>query len=77
MPLDAFEADHIGFARNGVGSAAPRCVDAQGLTFDLIAKVMQRDDPLRRSYLQRRWRSQAVERCNIDRTPYSSVALRR
>ena len=55
MPLDVLEAGLVGLARNGVGGAAPRCVDALELKFDLIVKVLQRDDPLRRSYLQRRW----------------------
>jgi hypothetical protein len=77
MPLDVFEADLVRLAGNGVGSAAPRCVDAQGLKFELIVKVLQRDDPLRRSYLQRRWHSQAVGRCNIERTSFSPIALSR
>jgi hypothetical protein len=52
MLLDVLEAD---FARNGVDTAALRPVDAQGLDFSLIAKLLQRDDLLRRSYLRRRW----------------------
>ena len=55
MPLDMLEADLVGRARDGVDGTTPRRVDAQGLDFDLIVKVLQRDDPLRRSYLQRRW----------------------
>jgi hypothetical protein len=73
MPPDVFEAD---FARKGVDSAALRNVDTQGLDFDLIVKLLQRDDPLRRSYLQRRWQryrasvalSRDVEDCNLQRT---------
>lgn len=77
MPPDVFEADLIGLARGGVGSATPRCVDARRLEFDLIVKVLQRDDPLRRLYLKRRWHSQAVGRCNIERTSFSPIALSR
>ena len=51
MPLDLLEADPVGLARNGVGGAAPQCLDAQGLSLDFIVKALQRDDPLRRSYL--------------------------
>ena len=75
MPLDVLEAELVGFAGSGVGGAAPLCLDAQGLKFDLIAKVLQRDDPLRRSYLQRQWQSQAVGRCNIERTSSSPITL--
>jgi hypothetical protein len=54
MPLDVLEANLVGVAC-GVDGAPPQHVDAQGLKFDLMVKVLQRDDPLRRSYLQRRW----------------------
>jgi hypothetical protein len=37
--------------------AAPRSLGAQRLDLDAIVKVLQRDDPTRRSYLQRRWYS--------------------
>ena len=77
MPLDVLETDLVGLAQSGVGGAASRCLDAQGLEFDLIVKVLQRDDPLRRSYLQRRWHSQAARRCNIERTSSSAIALSR
>jgi hypothetical protein len=77
MPLDAFEADLVELARHGVGSTAPRCDDAREFKFDLIVKVLQRDDPLRRSYLQKRWHSQAVGRCNSERTSFSPIALNR
>ena len=43
MPLDMPEVD---FQRYGVDSTALRRVEAQGCKFD---KVLQRDDPLRRS----------------------------
>jgi len=77
MPLDVLEADLAGLVINGVGGGAPRCLDAQRLKFDLILKVLQRDDPLRRSYLKRRWRSQVVGGCNIARTPLPPIALSR
>ena len=73
MPLDVLEADRVGLASNRVGSAAPRCPDAQPLKFDLMVKVLQRDDPLRRSYLQRRWHSQALGRCDMERTLSSPI----
>jgi hypothetical protein len=53
MLLDVRDA---GLTQNGAGGAPPRYLDAQRLKFDLIVKVLQRNDPLRRSYLQRRWR---------------------
>jgi hypothetical protein len=43
----------------------------------LIVKVLQRDDPLRRSYLQNRWHSQAVGCCNIERTSSPPIVLSR
>ena len=52
MPLDVLEAGLVGLGRNG---AAPRRGEAQGLELDLMVKALQRDDPLRRSFLQRRW----------------------
>jgi hypothetical protein len=55
MPLDVLEANLVGVARDGVDGAASRRVDARGVAFDLMVKVLPRDDPLRRSYLQRRW----------------------
>jgi hypothetical protein len=51
MPLDTLEADLA--AVFGVDGATCRCADIFGERFEL--KVLQRDDPLRRSYLQRRW----------------------
>ena len=77
MPLDVLEAGLEGLAKNGVGGAAPRCFNAQELKFDLIVKVLQRDDPVRRSYLQRRWQSHTVGRCNSGRTSSSAIASRR
>ena len=50
MALDVLEA---GFAQDGTDSAEFR---AQGFDWDLIVKLLQRDDPMRRLYLQRRWR---------------------
>src|SRR5439155_9363839 len=49
MPLDVLEADLVGLGSNSVGRGAPRYLDAQRLKFDLIVKVLPRDDPLRRS----------------------------
>ena len=77
MPLDVLEADLVGLGSNSVGRGAPRYLDAQRLKFDLIVKVLPRDDPLRRSYIQRRWYSQAVGCCNIERTSSSPTALSR
>jgi hypothetical protein len=83
MPLDVLEADLVGVARGGVDGAAPRRIDAQGLEFDLMVKVLQRDDPLRRSYLQRRWHGHptslawGVGRCNFGRTCLSPTVLSR
>jgi hypothetical protein len=81
MPLDVLEADLVALACSGVDSTAPRRVDVQ----DLMVKVLQRDDPLRRSYLQRRWYgyptsaplSQEVGRFDLVRTSLSSNALGR
>jgi hypothetical protein len=47
MPLDKLGS--------GVDGASPRRVDAKGLKFDVMMQVLQRDDPLRRLYVQRRW----------------------
>jgi hypothetical protein len=85
MPLDVLEADLVRLARDGVDGAAPRHVDAQGLKLDLIVKVLQRDDPLRRSYLQRRWHGHptsvplawAVGRYNFGCTSLSQIVLSR
>ena len=68
MPLDVLDADFVELGSNGVGGSASRCLDAQRLKFDLIVKVLPRDDPLRRSYLQRWWHTRAVGRGNIERT---------
>ena len=85
MPLDVLEADLVGVAHDGVDGAAPRRVDAQGLKFDLMVKVLQRDDPLRRSYLQRRWHGHptsvplawGVGRYNFGCTSLSPIVLSR
>jgi hypothetical protein len=82
MPLDVLKADLVVLACNGVEGPAPRRVD-EG--FDLMVKVLQRDDPLRRSYLQRRWYgyptpsplSEEVRYYNIVRTFLSPNALGR
>ena len=55
MQLDVLVADFVRLTRNRVDAGAPRRVDAQGRKLDLMVKLLQRDDPLRRSYLQRRW----------------------
>ena len=83
MPLDVLEADLAGVAHDGVDGAAPRRVDAQGLRLDFMVKEPQRDDPLRRSYLQRRWHghptsvrpSREVGRYNFEHTSLSPIAL--
>ena len=49
MALDALETDLVGVARNVFDDAAPRRVGDQGLNFELTVKVLQRDDPPRRS----------------------------
>jgi hypothetical protein len=54
MPLDVPEADFAGVARNPVALDLERS-DAQGFAVNLMVKALQRDDPLRRSYLLRRW----------------------
>ena len=46
MPLDVLEPSLVGRA-NGVSGAAPR-LRAQELNFDLVVKVLQRDDPQRK-----------------------------
>ena len=82
MPLDVLDANLV---RNGVDSAAVRCGNAQGLQLDLIVRILQRDDPLRRSYLRRRWQghstpvsfSQNVQGRNLAGTPVSLTALSR
>jgi hypothetical protein len=79
MPLDLLEPGLVGRAKNGVGvvgGPAPR-LNAQELKFDLAVKVLQRDDPLRRSYLQSRWQSQAVGRSNIEGTSAPPIVLSR
>ena len=78
MPLDVLDADLVGLGSNGIGGAVPRGSDAQRLAkFDLVVKVLPRDDPLRRSYLQSWWHSQDVGRGNIERTFSSPTALSR
>jgi hypothetical protein len=81
MPPDVLEA----VACNGVDGAQPGRVESPGREFDLMVKVLQRDDPLRRSYLQRRWHGQPTSvrlprergRYNVERAPLSPVALSR
>jgi len=75
MPLDVLEPSLVGRA-NGVSGAAPR-LRAQELNFDLVVKVLQRDDPLRRSYLQSRWHSQVVGRSNFEGTSAPPIVLSR
>ena len=77
MPLELFGAALVGPTHKDTACAAPQCLDAQGLELDLIVKVLQRDDPSRRSYLQRRWHSQAVGRCSIERMTSPAIALSR
>jgi hypothetical protein len=63
MPLDLIGAALIGPVHNQGPGAALQCLDARELELDLIVRMLQRDDPSRRSYLQRRWQSQ-VGSCN-------------
>jgi hypothetical protein len=78
MPLDVLEANPVGVARDGVDGAAPRRVGAQGLAFDLMVKVLPRDDPLRRSYLQRRWHGHPTSvplACGVQRYNFGCTSL--
>ena len=63
--------DQTGTVHNVRVHAASR-VDGQWPTFDAcdFVKALDRDDPLRRSYLQRRWHSQR------GRTPRQPIASR-
>jgi hypothetical protein len=82
MPLDVLEAGVLGCARDDVDGAAPRRT-AQGHNFDLMLKVLHRDDPLRRSFLQRRWQghpvplSREVGRYNFEHIIVSMALSRR
>jgi hypothetical protein len=85
MPLDVLEADLVEVAHNDVEGAAPRRVDAQGLKFGLMMQVLQRDDPLRRLYIQRQWHgyptsvpfSLEVAGYNFERPSLSPIPLSR
>jgi len=85
MPLDVLEADPVEVAHNGGDGAPHRRVDAQGLSFDLMMQVLQRDDPLRRLYIQRRWHgyptsvtfSLEVTGYNFERPSLSPISLSR
>ena len=57
MPLDVLAADLVRVTRIDVDGAEPCRVDAQERTFDLMVRLLQRDDPLRRLYLRKRWQS--------------------
>jgi hypothetical protein len=80
MALDVPEADLVGLVRNGVDGAAP-LIDG----FDLMLRAMHRDDPLRRSYLQRRWHGHSTAipllrelgRYKLERRSVSTMALSR
>ena len=79
MPLNVLEADLAGSACSDLVGVATRCIDAQRLKPDLMVKVLQRDDPLRLSYLQKRWHghsasapySRGMERYTLERTSFS------
>ena len=77
MPLDLLGAALGEPAQKDGAGATSRGFDVQVLELDLIVKVLQRDDPSRRSYLQKRWHVQAVGRCNIERMASSAIALSR
>ena len=77
MPLDVLEADRVGLAQTGDGGAALRCLDTQGVKYELIVRLLQRDDPLRRSYLLKRWQSQAGGRCDIEASSSATAPNRR
>ena len=76
MALDVLEADLVGVAHDSGDRAAARRAEAPELKFNLMVRVLQRDDPLRRSYLQRRWHghptslllAREVRRYNFGRT---------
>jgi hypothetical protein len=80
MALDALEADLVGRVRNDVDGAAP-LIDG----FDLMLRVMHRDDPRRRSYLQRRWHGHSTTipllrelgRYKLERRSVPTIALSR
>jgi hypothetical protein len=84
MPFDVLETDFAGVARNPMALDFERS-DAQGLEFNLMVKALQRDDPLRRSYLQRRWHghitplpfSREIQRNNLGRASLTPVVLAR
>jgi hypothetical protein len=84
MPLDVLETDIAGVARTPMALGFEGS-DAQGLEFNLMVKALQRDDPLRRSYVQRRWHghitpvpfSQEVRRYNLGCASLTPVVLAR
>jgi len=77
--LDVVEEIHAALARNGVDDAAPRRVDAQGRQFELMVRVLLRDDPLRHCYVQRRWQTQptSVPRYKFEFASFPAFVLRR
>jgi hypothetical protein len=85
MPLEVLETDYSGVARIGVDGAELRRGDTLRLAFNLMVNALQRDDPLRHSYLQRRWHgrltsipsSTQARRQNQGRASVSPVVLSR
>jgi hypothetical protein len=79
MILDVVEEDHVALACNGVDDAAPRRVDAQGRQFELMVRVLLRDDPLRRFYVRRRWQTQptSIPRYKFECASFPAFVLRR
>lgn len=55
MSLDVLEAGRVSVAHSRGDGAARRRADVEKFKFVLMLKVLQRDDPLRRLYLQKRW----------------------
>jgi hypothetical protein len=77
MPLDLLGAACVRPAQKTAVRTAPTSAKAQGIELDLIVKMLQRDDPSRRSYLQRRWHAQPLRQCNSERKAWSSVGFSR
>jgi len=85
MTVDVLEADLAGTACNDLVGVAPRRIDAQRPKPDLMVKVLQRDDPLRLYYLQKRWHgrsalvpySREMERYTLERTSSPPIVLSR
>ena len=73
MALDLLEPNLESIESDGRNA---RRFDSRGLAFDVLVKLLQRDDPLRRSLLQKRWHRQPTSAsvfrvascCNLERS---------